>query len=136
MSSILQPVDVNIDRSPVRKRARYEDDVEKHGRWSLNKNDVVLHEVFDHGVGRLDCDREEVVTDDDTIFNRSEPGSIDVSCASMTPNSRDKQVKFMLEFCTQLTLSLLSTSIRLAVLESTLTKESLDKLTLGNGIVY
>ncbi|KAJ8928031.1 hypothetical protein NQ314_019442 [Rhamnusium bicolor] len=94
MSSILQPVDVNIGRSPARKRARYDEDVDevnKSGRWSLNKSEVVLHEVYDHGVGRLDCDAEEVLTDDDTIFNKNEPGAIDVSCCSMTPNSRDKQ---------------------------------------------
>ncbi|XP_023019866.1 S-phase kinase-associated protein 2 [Leptinotarsa decemlineata] len=113
MSSILQPVDVNIGRSPPRKRARYDeevDELDKGGHWSLNKNDVVLHEVFDRGVGRLDGDPEEELTDDDTIFNKGEPGAIDVSCVSMTPNSRDKQ---------------------LTLLESTLTKESLDKLSLG-----
>ncbi|CAG9819243.1 unnamed protein product [Phaedon cochleariae] len=113
MSSILQPVDVNIGRSPARKRARYDEDVDeldKNDRWSLNRSEVVLHEVFDHGVGRLDCDPDDILTDDDTIFNKDEPGAIDVSCVSMTPNTRDKQ---------------------LTVLESTLTKESLDKLTLG-----
>ncbi|XP_018567474.1 S-phase kinase-associated protein 2 [Anoplophora glabripennis] len=113
MSSVLQPVDVNIDRSPARKRARYDEDVDevnKNGRWSLNRSDVVLHDIYDNGVGRLDCDVEEVVTDDDTIFNKSEPRAIDVSCASMTPNSRNKQI---------------------GILESTLTKESLDKLSLG-----
>ncbi|CAH1102732.1 unnamed protein product [Psylliodes chrysocephalus] len=114
-SSILKPVDVNIDRSPVRKRARYDeedDEFNKPEGWSLNvhRNKVLLHEVFDHGVGRLDCDDEEIFTDDDTIFNSNEPGAIDVSCSSMTPNTRDKQ---------------------LSLLESTLTKESLDKLTLG-----
>ncbi|CAG9828950.1 unnamed protein product [Diabrotica balteata] len=113
MSSILQPVDVNVGLSPVRKRARYDDTVNefnKHERWSFHKNEVVLHETFDHGVGRLDCDTEEIYTDDDTIFNRNIPGSIDISCASMTPNTREKQ---------------------LSLLESTLPKESLDKLTLG-----
>ncbi|KAG5864594.1 hypothetical protein JTB14_013948 [Gonioctena quinquepunctata] len=113
MSSILQPVDVNIGRSPARKRARYDEDIDeldKSDRWSLNKSDVVLHEIFDHGVGRLDGDPEEELTDDDTIFSKEEPGAIDVSCVSMTPNSRDKQ---------------------LTLLESTLTKESLDKLSLG-----
>ncbi|XP_056635293.1 S-phase kinase-associated protein 2 [Diorhabda carinulata] len=113
MSNVLRPVDVNVDRSPLRKRARYDEDVDdlnKNERWSLHKNEVVLHEIFDHGVGRLDCDDEEIFTDDDTIFCKTEPGAIDVSCASMTPNTRDKQ---------------------LSILESTLTKESLDKLSLG-----
>ncbi|KAJ8920214.1 hypothetical protein NQ315_011875 [Exocentrus adspersus] len=112
MSSVLQPVDVNV-RSPARKRARYDEDVEelnKNGRWSLNRNDVDLHDVYDNGVGRLDCDVEEVVTDDDTIFSKDEPRTIDVSCVSMSPNSRSKQID---------------------ILESTLTKESLDKLSMG-----
>lgn len=80
---------------PNSKRARYDevDEVNKNGRWSLNKNDVVLHDIYDNGVGRLDCDAEEVVTDDDTIFNKNDPRAIDVSCVSMTPNSRNKQVR-------------------------------------------
>lgn len=110
--SVLQPVDVNIDHSPARKRARYDEpqnETDKSNIWSLSNGEVVLHEVYDHGIGRLDCDTE-VVTDDDTIFNRNEPVGIDVSCASMTPNTRGKQV---------------------SLLESTLTKESLDKLSIG-----
>ncbi|CAH0555512.1 unnamed protein product [Brassicogethes aeneus] len=108
--SILQPVDVNIGRSPSRKRARYDEEAFGGNSWSLNKSDVILHEIFDHGVGRLDCDTEEVLSDDDTIFNKEEPRAIDVSCVSMSPSSKVKQ---------------------LAILESTLTKEALDKLTLG-----
>ncbi|XP_019867241.1 S-phase kinase-associated protein 2 isoform X2 [Aethina tumida] len=106
--SVLQPVDVNIDRSPARKRARYDDDLDSS--WSLNKSDVVLHEIYDQGIGRLDCDTEEVLTDDDTIFCKDEPQAINVSCVSMSPNTKVKQ---------------------LAVLESTLTKEALDKLCMG-----
>lgn len=67
------------------------DGIEK--RWSLLNNDLVLHDVFDHGVGRLDCDNEDIFTDtDDTIFNKNDPDTIDVSCVSMTPNTREKQV--------------------------------------------
>lgn len=68
------------------------DETGKNNLWSLSKGEVVLHEVYDHGIGRLDCD-SEVVTDDDTIFKRDEPIGIDVSCASMTPNTRGKQVR-------------------------------------------
>lgn len=112
LHSVLQPVDVNIDYSPARKRARFEQPIDEAGKvklWSLSKGEVVLDEIYDHGIGRLDCD-SEVVTDDDTIFNKNEPVGIDVSCASMTPNTRGKQV---------------------SILESTLTKESLDKLSVG-----
>lgn len=58
----------------------------------MNRNEVIPDVVFDHGVGRLDCDADDILTDDDTIFCKNDPGAIDVSCASMTPNSRDKQV--------------------------------------------
>lgn len=79
------------------KRARYDetgaDERNKSGRWALNsKNDLELDEIFDRGVGRLDCEVDDIFTDDDTIFNKNEPGAIDVSCVSMTPNTRDKQV--------------------------------------------
>lgn len=60
--------------------------------WSLNKSDVVLHEIYDQGIGRLDCDTEEVLTDDDTIFCKDEPQAINVSCVSMSPNTKVKQV--------------------------------------------
>lgn len=84
------------------KRARYSEDVDeldKGGRWSFNKSEVVLHEVFDQGVGRLDCDTDDFLTDDDTIFSKNDPRAIDVSCASMTPNTRDKQVSFFKKGC-------------------------------------
>lgn len=119
MSSVLQPVDVNIGRSPAwwvtpikssnlwnwkfskifkncSKRARYDEDVDsldKGTKWSLNRSEVIHETIFDQGVGRLDCDIDDISTDDDTIFCRNDPGAIDVSCVSMTPNSRDKQVK-------------------------------------------
>nr|CAI5830987.1 unnamed protein product [Callosobruchus analis] len=111
MSGVLQPVDLNVGRSPARKRARYEDpnDSNESGRWSLNRSDGSLEEC-DNGVGRLDCDVEDVLTDDDTIFCKNEPSAIDVSCVSMTPNTRKEQ---------------------LSLLESSLTKDSLDKLTSG-----
>ncbi|CAG9856870.1 unnamed protein product [Phyllotreta striolata] len=106
-SSILKPVDVNIDRSPSRKRARYDEDVKD----SRDRETWKVHEGFDFiGIGRLDCDDDDILTDDDTIFSRNESGVIDVSCASMTPNTREKQ---------------------LSLIESTLTKEALDKLCLG-----
>ncbi|XP_030758733.1 S-phase kinase-associated protein 2 [Sitophilus oryzae] len=107
---VLQPVDVNVDHSPARKRARFDeslDDSNKSNLWTLTNRELILHEIYDHGIGRLDCDSEDVITDDDSIFNKTEGIGIDVSCASMTPNTRDKQ---------------------LSLLESTLTKESLDKL--------
>lgn len=68
--------------------------MDKNTTWSLNKNEVIPELLFDHGVGRLDCDTDDILTDDDTIFCKNDPGAIDVSCASMTPNSRDKQVIF------------------------------------------
>lgn len=58
----------------------------------MSRNEVIPDVLFDHGVGRLDCDTDDILTDDDTIFCKNDPGAIDVSCASMTPNSRDKQV--------------------------------------------
>ncbi|KAF7279944.1 S-phase kinase-associated protein 2-like [Rhynchophorus ferrugineus] len=111
--SVLQPVDVNVDHSPARKRARFDetvDDSNKSNLWILSNKELVLHEVYDHGIGRLDCDSDDLVTEDDSIFNKSEGIGIDVSCASMTPNTKGKQ---------------------LSILESTLTKESLDKLSNG-----
>ncbi|CAH1973859.1 unnamed protein product [Acanthoscelides obtectus] len=112
MSGVLQPVDMNVDRSPARKRARYEelsnDSSNESGRWSLHRGNA--NEECDNGVGRLDCDVEDLLTDDDTIFCKQEPTAIDVSCVSMSPNTRSQQ---------------------LSLLESSLTKDSLDKLTLG-----
>lgn len=108
---VLQPVDVNVDGSPARKRARFHEPEDSKGPlWTLSNREVVLHEVYDHGIGRLDCDSEDVVTDEDSIFNKDDLVAVDVSCASMTPDSRGKQ---------------------LTVLESTLTKESLCKLSEG-----
>lgn len=81
----------------ISKRARYDDDdvmsPEKLTKWSLN-NEILPHAVFNQEVGRLDCDPDDISTDDDTIFNGNDPRAIDVSCASMTPHTRDKQVKF------------------------------------------
>lgn len=59
---------------------------------------MVLHEVYDHGIGRLDCPTEDLVTDDDTIFNKNGPVGVDVSCVSMTPDTRGKQVCIYLNF--------------------------------------
>lgn len=77
-----------------RKRARfYESEESKGPLWTLSNREVVLHEVYDHGIGRLDCDSEDVVTDEDTIFNKDDLVAVDVSCASMTPDTRGKQVR-------------------------------------------
>ncbi|XP_066157291.1 S-phase kinase-associated protein 2 [Euwallacea fornicatus] len=112
---ILQPVDANVSHSPARKRARFNEfaiEEEKPPLWTLTSGDVVLHEIYDHGIGRLDCDSEDVVDDtEDTIFNKNINVGVDVSCASMTPETRGKQ---------------------LSILESTLTKESRDKLSSGD----
>lgn len=90
-------------------------------------NELVLHDVYDHGVGRLDCDNEDIFTDsDDTIFDKNDPDTIDVSCVSMTPNTREKQVKSSLITNNNSLFNFVG--FQLAVLESTLTKESLNKL--------
>lgn len=63
--NVLQPLDVNrtsMDRSPVRKRARYDSPV-KEG-WSLTSHNLKLDEVFDFGVGVLNSD-SETQTDDE-----------------------------------------------------------------------
>ncbi|KAL1495100.1 hypothetical protein ABEB36_010571 [Hypothenemus hampei] len=108
---VLQPVDVNIDYSPARKRARVEDQGNEDSKYSHSNGDLDLNEVLDFGIGRLDCDSQDVVvSEDDTIFTKTVPIGVDVSCASLTPDSREKQV---------------------SILESTLTKESLDKISIG-----
>jgi len=82
-----------LDCSLFRKRARFHEPEDSKGPlWTLSNREVVLHEVYDHGIGRLDCDSEDVVTDEDSIFNKDDLVAVDVSCASMTPDSRGKQV--------------------------------------------
>lgn len=68
--------------------------MDKNVKWSLHRSEIIPDVVLDHGVGRLDCDTDDILTDDDTIFCKNDPGAIDVSCVTMTPNSRDKQVIF------------------------------------------
>ncbi|CAG9764742.1 unnamed protein product [Ceutorhynchus assimilis] len=113
---VLQPVDVNVSLSPPRKRARFDEASTEHETkginfWSLTNREVVLHEVYDHGIGRLDCDSEDLVSENDSIFTHNEEVGVDVSCASMTPDTRGKQ---------------------LSILSSSLTKESLDKLSVSD----
>ncbi|XP_050314237.1 S-phase kinase-associated protein 2 isoform X2 [Anthonomus grandis grandis] len=108
---VLKSVDVNTDEAPASKRARLDDGEGKGGSWApwiLTKGEVILHDEHDRGIGRLDCVPDNLALDEDTIFNKNV--DVDVSCVSMTPISRDKQ---------------------LSILESALTKESLDKLTVG-----
>ncbi|ERL87642.1 hypothetical protein D910_05033 [Dendroctonus ponderosae] len=110
---VLQQLDVNVDHSPVRKRARFDDpslDENKRSVWSLTNRDVILDEVYDHGIGRLDCDFDDLPLEGDTIFNGHQPKGVDVSCASMTPDTRGKHV---------------------AVLGSTLPKDAYDKFSVG-----
>ncbi|XP_060526311.1 S-phase kinase-associated protein 2 [Cylas formicarius] len=104
--NVLKPIDVNIDYSPPAKRARFDDepDVSPKSLWSNEK--LCLGE-YGPGIGRLDCDLDEVTTDEDTIFSRTESVSIDVSCASLTPNTKEKQ---------------------LTVLESVLSRDTLEKI--------
>ncbi|KAK9871829.1 hypothetical protein WA026_014285 [Henosepilachna vigintioctopunctata] len=106
---VLQPVDVNIDedRSPASKRAKYSESTENLPHWSLS-NELELHDIIDQGVKKLESETEN--QEDDTIFKKDRPEYIDVSCHSMSPGTKQKQI---------------------AILESTLTKETLERLSMG-----
>ncbi|XP_044754579.1 S-phase kinase-associated protein 2 [Coccinella septempunctata] len=106
---VLLPVDVNIeeDRSPASKRVKYSNEIENLPHWSLS-NELELHEEIDQGVKKLEPESE--IQEDDTIFKKDRPEFIDVSCHSMSPGTRQKQI---------------------ALLESTLTKDTLERLNLG-----
>lgn len=107
---VLSPVDVNIDedRSPASKRFKYSNETENLPNWSLS-NELELHEVIDQGVKKLEPETVET-HEDDTIFKKDRPEFIDVSCHSMSPQTKQKQI---------------------ALLESTLTKGTLERLNLG-----
>ncbi|KAL3268145.1 hypothetical protein HHI36_007273 [Cryptolaemus montrouzieri] len=122
---VLQPVDVNIDedRSPARwvifshiwisclkmneicsKKAKYSDETENLPHWSLS-NELELHEIIDQGVKKLESESES--QEDESAFRKE---FTDVSINSISPESRQKQ---------------------LASLETTLTKQTLERLTTG-----
>ncbi|RZC32559.1 S-phase kinase-associated protein 2, partial [Asbolus verrucosus] len=85
------------------KRARYDLDSNDSDRWTLSKNELVLHSVYDSGVGRLDSDSEfDLDIGLKHKKNNSKPAE--------TPSSKVEQI---------------------AVLEASLPEDTLQKLSLG-----
>ncbi|XP_068897785.1 S-phase kinase-associated protein 2 isoform X2 [Tenebrio molitor] len=101
---MVQPVSVDIDRSPVCKRARYDLDPADANRWTLSKNELILHSVFDSGVERLVADTEFNLESELKRQNVKSARSIE------TPTSKLEQI---------------------AVLEASLPENTLQKLSLG-----
>lgn len=68
---------------------KYSEEPENLPHWSLS-NELQLYETIDHGVKKLESENQE----DDTIFKKDRPEFIDVSCHSMSPETRQRQVNY------------------------------------------
>ncbi|XP_018335639.1 S-phase kinase-associated protein 2 [Agrilus planipennis] len=102
-----------MEKSPPRKRARYDSETEYNSveKWSLQRKDVNLDEIFDYGVAHLGAESDALTEGKQWDFTNS--SSVDVSCSSvdMTEEDRLKEI---------------------ALLESTLPKETLQKISNGD----
>ncbi|XP_063921795.1 S-phase kinase-associated protein 2 [Zophobas morio] len=101
---LLNPADADIDKSPVCKRARYDVDPVESNRWTLSKNELVLHSVYDSGVGCLPSDSEF------DLEHELKKQRTKVMPSVETPTTKMEQI---------------------AVLEASLPENTLQKLSLG-----
>ncbi|CAG9760542.1 unnamed protein product [Ceutorhynchus assimilis] len=113
---VLHPVDVNISISSPRKRARFDEASSEHETKGINISSLtireeVIQEDYDHGMDHLNCDSEDLVGKNGAISTQNDAVGVGASCSSTTPDTSGKQ---------------------LSILSSTLTKESLDKLSASD----
>lgn len=95
-----------------RKRARYTSPVKE--RWSLTRNDILLDEVYDYGVSLL-ADSE------------SDCGSDEEKHSSITLSDKNEQVRFVQNLF-DISLEIDHFQLQMAVLQSTISKETLKKI--------
>ncbi|EFA10811.2 S-phase kinase-associated protein 2 [Tribolium castaneum] len=101
---ILSSADVDMDRSPVCKKARYDVPLSDTNRWTLSKNELILHSVYDSGVERLVSDSEFALEKELKRHN------VMSGAAGDTPTTKVEQI---------------------AILEASLPENTLQKLSMG-----